>query len=138
MSRTPQEAPVILFDGVCGLCQAWVQWVLRRDRRGLFRFAALQSPAAAELLAAAGSEGPLPDSIVLIDGNGVHTRSGAALRILGRMGLPWSLARVACIVPPFLRNLVYDWIARNRYRWFGKKDVCMVPTAAHRERFLDQ
>ncbi|MCA8966515.1 MAG: DUF393 domain-containing protein [Planctomycetes bacterium] len=137
MNPALPSAPVVLYDGVCGLCQGWVQWVLAHDRRAVFRFAALQSKVAAELLAAVGATGPLPDSLVLVDGGAVHTRSGAALRVFGRLGLPWSLARLGLLVPPLLRNWTYDWIARHRYRWFGKREQCLVPTPAQRGLFLD-
>jgi predicted DCC family thiol-disulfide oxidoreductase YuxK len=131
------RSPVLLYDGSCGLCQGSVQWLLRRDRRGVLRFAALQSKAAAGLLAAAGAIGPLPDSVVLLDGRGVHVKSAAALAVAGRLGLPWSLARVFWLVPRPLRDWVYDWVARNRYRWFGRKTECLLPTPALRARFLD-
>ncbi len=137
MNSADPRAPVILFDGVCGLCQGWVQWVLIHDRRALFRFAALQSRVAGELLATAGVTGPLPDSLVLVVDGAVHTRSGAALRVFGSLGLPWSLLRVLLLVPPFVRDWTYDLIARHRYRWFGKTEQCLVPSAAHRARFLD-
>ena len=131
--------PLILFDGVCNLCNAAVAWVVERDRSRAFRFASLQSQAAARAIEAAGemSDRALPDSIVLIDSAGVHTRSDAAIRIGRRLGLPWSLAVVGYLLPRGVRDGVYSWMARNRYRWFGRRDSCMVPTPGVRERFLD-
>ena len=127
-------SPVILFDGVCNLCQASVTWVIARDRAEVFRFASLQSAAARELLRGV----TVPDSVVLVDEAGVHTRSAAALRIARRLGFPWAmLGWVGAVLPRFLRDAVYDWVARNRYAWFGKQDACLLPTPALAARFLD-
>jgi predicted DCC family thiol-disulfide oxidoreductase YuxK len=133
--RSP--GPLILFDGVCNLCNAAVQWVIERDRRGIFRFGALQSEAGRAALSVAGTTEDLPDSIVLMDGAGTHTRSDAAIRIARGLGFPWSLAAVALAVPRPLRDAVYSWVARNRYRWFGRRESCMVPTAELAARFVD-
>ena len=130
--------PVILFDGVCNLCSAAVRFVIERDPAARFSFASLQSDAARRLLADAGAVAPLPDSVVLLDAAGVHTRSDAALRIAAGLRLPWSLAAGLRIVPKALRDPVYDFVARHRYRWFGRQDACLVPTPEHRPRFLDQ
>jgi predicted DCC family thiol-disulfide oxidoreductase YuxK len=129
--------PLILFDGVCNLCNAAVQWVIERDRRGVFRFGALQSEAGRAALRGAGTAEDLPGSIVLIDGAGTHTGSDAALRIARELGFPWSLAAVARAVPRPLRDGVYSWVARNRYRWFGRRESCMVPTPELAARFVD-
>ena len=129
--------PVLLFDGVCNLCNAAVQQVIDRDPEARFRFASLQSEAGRRLLARAGAPKSMPDSVVLIDQNGVHTRSDAAIRTAGKLGLPWSLLSIARLVPRPLRDLVYDGIARNRYRWFGRQTVCRMPTPDLRARFLD-
>jgi predicted DCC family thiol-disulfide oxidoreductase YuxK len=129
--------PLILFDGTCNLCHGFVQFVLRRDPRARFRFASLQSAAARAALAAAGATSPLPDSVVLVDARGVATRSTAALRIAAGLRWPWPLLAGFRLVPPFVRDLVYDWIARNRHRWFGTRDTCLVPTPALRARFAD-
>jgi predicted DCC family thiol-disulfide oxidoreductase YuxK len=127
----------ILFDGVCNLCNGFVQFVIARDPGARFRFAALQSAAAASLLRDAGMTGPLPDSIVLVEGARVHFRSDAALRILRRLRFPWPLAYGVVIVPRFIRDRVYDLIAARRYRWFGRRESCMLPTADLKRRFLD-
>lgn len=127
--------PLILFDGVCNLCNAAVQWVIARDRRGAFDFASLQSKVAARILA--GEPAPLPDSIMLVDDRGVRTRSDAAIGIAAHLGFPWSLGRIAVVVPRPLRDWAYRTVASNRYRWFGRRESCMAPTAALRARFLD-
>jgi predicted DCC family thiol-disulfide oxidoreductase YuxK len=129
--------PVILFDGVCNLCNGLVQFVIARDPAARFAFASLQSNAASKLLDRHRQTTPLPDSIVLVDGDRVFTRSSAALRIARGLGFPWMLAYAGIVVPKPLRDAVYDRVARNRYRWFGKRDVCMVPTPELRGRFLD-
>ena len=128
---------VILFDGVCNLCNGAVQFVITRDRSARFRFAALQSAAAAPLLGAAGSHQPLPDSIVLVEDGRVWTRSTAALRIARGLRFPWSTAYALIAIPRPVRDWVYDLVARNRYGWFGRRDTCMVPTPALRARFLE-
>lgn len=132
--------PVVLFDGVCNLCNAAVQWLIERDPRGTFHYASLQSEAAGTLLSR--HLGPdeiaaLPDAIVLVDESGVHTRSSAALRIAGKLGFPWKALPAFFVLPRFVRDGIYDFIARNRYRWFGHREACMVPTPELSARFLD-
>ncbi|MCC6538540.1 MAG: DUF393 domain-containing protein [Bryobacterales bacterium] len=123
-----------MFDGVCNLCHASVAWVIARDRAEVVRFASLQSAAARELLRGV----TVPDSVVLVDDAGVHTRSTAALRIARRLGFPWAvLGWMGVMLPRFLSDAVYDWVARNRYAWFGKQDACLLPTPALAARFLD-
>ncbi len=128
---------LVLFDGVCNLCNAAVGWIIARDRRGRFRFASLQSDAAGRELCAHGVSGDLPDSIVLIDDDGVHTQSEAVLRIASGLGLPWSLAGVARVLPGALRDAAYSCVAHHRYRWFGRRQACMLPSEALMARFLD-
>lgn len=128
--------PVVVFDGVCNLCNGSVRWIIARDPSAKFKFAALQSAAALELLAAHGVLEP-PESSVLIDSAGVHMRSDGVIRLAKHLGFPWSLAIVARIIPRIIRDAIYVWIARNRYRWFGRRDRCMVPTPALKARFLD-
>lgn len=132
--------PVILFDGVCNLCSASVQWIIERDRGATFRFASLQSDVARDLLAAHGvsiDQDADPDSVMLVDRDGVHEHSDAALRIARGLGRPWSLAWSLRFVPRFVRDGLYRLVARNRYRWFGRKDACWLPTPDLRARFLD-
>lgn len=110
--------------------------MIARDSDARFQFASLQSKAAAALLSGHPATMPRPDSVVFVEGDRLSTQSTAALRIARALGFPWSLAYALVIVPAPLRDAVYDWVARNRYRWFGKRDVCMVPTPELRARFL--
>ena len=128
---------MILFDGVCNLCNGFVQFVIARDPDARFRFASLQSAAAAALLNGRGPLPPSMDSVVLVDGGRVYTQSTAALRVARGLGFPWNLAYALLAVPERLRDAVYGWVARHRYRWFGKRDVCMMPTAELQARFLN-
>jgi len=127
---------VVLFDGVCNLCNGTVQFIIARDPGAKFRFAALESEAAQRVLRECGVSGSLPDSVALIEQGQLYTRSTAALRIARRLRFPWPLIFALVIVPRPLRDRVYDWIARHRYRWFGKRDACMLPTPELRTRFL--
>ena len=132
--------PIILFDGVCNLCNSAVKWVIERDKEGRFDFASLQSRAARrELESVMGPEeiAELPDSIVLVDSDGVHARSAAALRIARALGSPFALLGLGVVVPRPIRDALYDLIARKRYRWFGRRDTCMTPTPDLAARFLD-
>ena len=131
------ETPIILFDGVCTLCNGWVQFIIKRDTRALFRFAALQSRTGQRLLTESGRCPQSLDSMVLIDAGSVFTKSDAALRIAGSLSGVWPLLGLFRVVPRWLRNGVYDCVAQNRYRWFGKQDVCMVPTGDLAHRFLE-
>ncbi len=129
---------IVLFDGVCNLCSGSVRFIVERDPDAYFRFASIQSEAGAELMREHGLALPEgdPSSIVLVEDGRALQRSTAALHIVRRLKMPWKLLWAFVIVPRFLRDAVYDFIARHRYRWFGKKDVCMVPTPELRARFL--
>lgn len=129
--------PVILFDGVCNFCNFWVKAILRLDRRAVFRFASLQSEAAQSLLGGIDTQRPLPDSILLLEQGRIYSRSTAVLRILNRLGGPWKIAYALIFIPRPVRDAVYGWIAANRYRIFGKRDACMIPTEDVKKRFLD-
>ena len=126
---------VVLFDGYCHLCDRSVQFVLDHDRRRVFRFAPSQSPGAAPFLARCGL-GAAPGTIVFVERDGWSVRSTAAIRMARRLGLPWSIATIALIVPSTLRDVVYRVIARNRVRWFGRRDTCRIPTPEEAGRFL--
>jgi predicted DCC family thiol-disulfide oxidoreductase YuxK len=130
------EHPVILFDGVCGLCNRWITFVLERDRKAMFRFAALQSDAARVLLAAHALPPDQLESVVLVAEGRVYVRSAAVIEILRRLGFPWSAARLGAIVPTRIRDAVYDFVARHRYRWFGSTETCRMPTPSERARFI--
>jgi predicted DCC family thiol-disulfide oxidoreductase YuxK len=127
----------VLFDGVCNLCNGFVQFVIPRDPAGYFRFAALNSEAAARVLSTARHDGPIVDSMVLVEDGAAYVRSAAALRIARRLGFPWVLAYGLMIVPRPLRDAIYDLVARRRYGWFGRRETCMVPGPGVRDRFLD-
>ncbi|WP_298715046.1 thiol-disulfide oxidoreductase DCC family protein [Chitinophaga sp.] len=131
-----QGKAVILFDGVCRFCNGSVNFVLRHDKSGRFRFAPLQSEPGQRLMAEHGIDREKTDSFVLIEGGKPYLKSTAALRVARGLGFPWNLLWAFMIVPAFIRNAVYDRIARNRYRWFGKMDACMVPDAEMRSKFL--
>lgn len=128
--------PVLLFDGVCNLCNESVQWVIRHDPQSKFRFASLQSEAGQQLLRQHNLPTNELNTVVLIDAGRAYTRSDVPLRIFKKIGGAWPLLTVLRIIPTPLRNAVYDWIARNRYRWFGKKEACWLPTPALKARFL--
>lgn len=129
-------SPIILFDGICNLCNKSVQFVLKRDRRQQFRFASLQSEAGQQLLRKFNLSSTDMNSFVLIDNDKIYTRSGGALRVLKILGGGWRLLYGLIIVPPFIRDRVYDWISRNRYKWFGKREECWIPTPELKKRFL--
>jgi predicted DCC family thiol-disulfide oxidoreductase YuxK len=126
---------VVLFDGYCHLCDRSVQFVLDHDRRRVFRFAPSQSPGAAPFLARCGL-GSAPGTIVFVERDSWSVRSSAAIRMARRLGLPWSLATIALIVPAPLRDVAYRVIARNRLRWFGQRDTCRIPTPEETGQFL--
>lgn len=128
--------PILLFDGVCNLCNRFVQEVITRDQKGIIHFASLQSDIGQELLHRHGID-PTLDTVVLIDQGKAMVQSDVALQIFGYLGGTWSLLQVFFIVPKFIRDGVYDWIAKNRYRWFGKRETCMMPKPEWVERFLD-
>jgi predicted DCC family thiol-disulfide oxidoreductase YuxK len=129
------ELPVIFFDGVCGLCNAWIDFVMARDTRRIFRFGPLQGETARHWLS-------LPpeaafDSVTLVDSTGVYRKSDAVWRILAQLGGQWRIiASLLRLVPRPISNWGYDFVARHRYRWFGKKETCRLPTAQERERFV--
>jgi predicted DCC family thiol-disulfide oxidoreductase YuxK len=130
------SAPVILFDGVCGLCNAWIDFVLRHDRRAVFRLAPLQSDAGQRVLLDFGLRLDYTASIVLVTSDGVLVGEAAVCEILRRLGGIWRLSAAAVLVPRGIREWAYEFIAARRYRWFGRKDVCRIPTPAERARFL--
>ena len=134
---TYQFSPVILFDGVCNLCNGFVTFVIARDPGGRFKFGPLQSPAAERLLGDIFSRDRWPDSVVLVENGRVWTRSAAALRIARGLTFPWPLAYAFVVVPRPIRDWIYNLIARRRYQWFGQRDVCMMPTPARAARFID-
>jgi predicted DCC family thiol-disulfide oxidoreductase YuxK len=131
-----QAEAIVLFDGVCNLCNASVNFAIDRDPRGRIKFASLQSPLGQRLLTEHGLSTTDFDTMVLITGGQAYTRSSAGLRLLSMLRMPWPLVYPLLVIPAPLRNLVYRLIAHNRYRWFGRQEHCRVPTPELRERFL--
>lgn len=131
------ESPVLLFDGVCNLCNATVNFVIDADREGRIRFASLQSAAGARLLGDVGLNTQYLDSLVFIEGGRAFVASDGAVRIARYLGWPWRALRVFEWVPRVLREPVYHWVARNRYRWFGRQESCRMPTDELAARFVD-
>ena len=131
------EKKIILFDGVCNLCNSSVQFVIKRDKKDQFRFAPLQSDVGQKLVQERGIDTTMIDSIILIEPQvAYYTKSDAALKIAQQLSGAWPLMGVFLGVPSGIRNVVYDWIAKNRYRWYGKRDECMIPTPELKEKFL--
>lgn len=130
------DKPVILFDGVCNLCNASVQFVINHDPQSQFRFAALQSTFGQSQLDKHKFDKERLLSVVLLIGDKAYDRSRAALEIAKRLSGLWPLLYAFIIVPPFIRDFVYNWISQNRYRWFGRTDECMIPTPELKARFI--
>lgn len=135
-TRTPTGDRVVLFDGVCNLCAASVRFIVRRDPNACFRFATLQSDAARQLLIRHQQPADKFDSVVLIEDGRVFEKSTAALRIARRLTFPWPLFFALVVVPRAIRDAVYSFVVRRRYRWFGRSDACMLPTPDLQHRFL--
>lgn len=131
------HSPIILFDGVCNLCNSAVQFIIRHDKKSLFRFASLQGDHGQQLLKDYHLSLDDFNSFVLIQNNKTFTKSSAAMQVVKQLGKPVNFLYGFIIVPSFIRNAVYDIIAKNRYSWFGKKDECILPTPALKERFLN-
>ncbi|KRG62326.1 membrane protein [Stenotrophomonas humi] len=131
------EGAVIVFDGVCALCSRWVRFLLRFDRQGRYRFAAMQGEQGRRLLAAHGLDPDDPLSFLLVDDDVAYTDTDAIMRVVSGLGGVWRLAGVVRWIPQALRDRGYRWLARNRYRWFGRHQTCFLPTPEQRARFLD-
>lgn len=127
---------VIVFDGVCVLCNGWVRFLLRHDRAHRYRFAAMQSDSGRRLLARHGLDPDNPASFLLVEDGGAWTDSDAIRRVLVGLGGPWRAARLLALVPRAVRDPLYRLVARKRYRWFGRRDQCLLPAADEQRRFL--
>jgi len=134
MEKTPI---IILFDGVCNLCNGTVQFILKRDKKKQFRFASLQGKFGQDILNKFGLPGGNPNSFILQEGEKIYTHSTGALRVFRHLGGIWKLLYAFIIVPRFIRDGVYNYIAANRYKWFGKKESCYIPSPALKNRFLE-
>jgi len=130
------EQPVILFDGVCNLCNSSILFIIQHDPTAKFKFASLQSEFGKNQMQKFGLDVSELESVMFIKNGKLYQKSNAALEIARHLSGAWPLLYGLKIIPPFLRNSVYNWIARNRYRWFGKKDACMIPTPELKARFI--
>lgn len=134
----PQNKQLILFDGVCNLCNSSVLFVIKHDKNNTFLFAPLQSDIGNEIMKAFNIDQNQVDSILLYipKQNRLRIKSSAALHIAKKLGFPINLLVVFLIVPNFIRNWVYDYVAKNRYNWYGKRDACMIPTPELQAKFI--
>jgi predicted DCC family thiol-disulfide oxidoreductase YuxK len=128
--------PIILFDGVCNFCNSAVNFTIKRDKKKIIKFAALQSEAGIQLTKKYGLPENDMRSFLLIENGEMYNKSTAALKVCRRLTGLWPLVYGFIIIPAFIRNAVYDFIAKNRYKWFGQKQECMIPTPDVRARFL--
>ena len=127
---------IVLFDGVCNLCNSSVIFIIKHDKEDRFRFSALQEAEGKRLISNYNIDTANVDSIILIDGDKPYVKSAAALRIAFYLSGAWPLLYAFMLFPAIIRNWVYDLVARNRYKWFGKKESCMIPTPELKEKFL--
>ena len=131
-----KQHQIILFDGICNFCNFWVNFILDRDKRDIFRFAALQSDAGQELLQKLRLKTTDFDTFILIDGETYFSKSTAAIRIAKNLSGPIKIFYLLIYLPKFLRDLFYEMIAKNRYKFFGKRDTCRIPGDEEKMRFL--
>ena len=138
MINLPKHKQLILFDGVCNLCNTSVQFVINHDKKDKFMFAALQSNVGKQIINQFKLDTSKTDSILLYSKeNGLKIKSSAALQVAKHLGFPLNLLSVFFIVPVGIRNWIYDYVAKNRYKWYGKKDECMIPTEELKSKFLE-
>lgn len=137
MEQLPKDKKIILFDGVCNLCDATVQFVIKHDKRDVFRFVALQSELGQEIIRYIGVDTSKTDSIILYEpGHAYYYKAEAAIRIAKELGGIYSFMGMFSVLPNWFSNKVYDYVARNRYKWYGKKEECMIPTTEMKAKFL--
>jgi predicted DCC family thiol-disulfide oxidoreductase YuxK len=136
-SLEDQKPVVVLFDGICNLCNGFVKFIIKRDPSGKIKFASLQSDFGRSQLVRMKMDPGLLYSLIVIDGGKTLERSDAVLHVARHLGIPWKLLTVFHFVPKFLRDGIYNMVARSRYRIFGKRESCMIPTPELRKRFLD-
>ena len=137
MSLSEDQNPVILFDGMCNFCSNSVQFIINRDPSSKFRFASLQSETGKNLIAKSKIDNKNLDSIVLFENGTYYIKSTAVLKIASKLNALWPLFYFFIVIPAPLRDYFYDIVAKNRYKWFGKKEECMVPNAEIKARFLN-
>lgn len=136
MENPSENRPIIIFDGVCELCNSSVNFIMKWEKRPDLLFTANQNEPGRKLLQSFGEDPDSVSTIYLVENGKLYSRSTAALRISRRLRFPMNLVYGFVIVPRFLRDVVYKWIARNRYRWFGQKDMCRIPSPEEMARFL--
>ena len=139
INNVPKDKQLILFDGVCNLCNSSVLYVIKRDKQNKFLFAPLQSDIGKQIIDKFNLDTSKTDSILLYNPikEKVSSKSSAALGIAKQLNFPTNLMAVFFIVPTFIRNWVYDYVAKNRYKWYGKKDACMIPTPELKAKFIE-
>ena len=138
MIELEKDKQLILFDGICNLCNSSVQFVIKHDKKNHFLFAPLQGEIGKQIIKLYKIDTSTIDSIILyIPEKGIFSKSTAALKISSKLSFPINLASIFLIIPVFIRNWVYDFIAKNRYKWFGKKESCMIPSTELKNKFLD-
>jgi len=137
MENLPENKKIILFDGVCNLCDSTVQYIIEKDKKDVFRFVSLQSELGQQILKHIGIDTKNIDSIVLYEpGIAYHYKSSAAIEIAKELGGIFTLGTLFRIIPTSIRNILYDYVAKNRYKWYGKKNDCMIPTPELKAKFL--
>lgn len=136
MAASVYASPVVLFDGVCNLCSGTVQFIIKRDKQARFRFASLQSAFGQQALQQNGLSTNELASFILLQNGKIYTKSTGALRVAKQLDGLWPFLYVFILVPPFIRNGIYNWVARNRYKWFGKQESCWLPTPDLKARFI--
>lgn len=131
-----EKNALILFDGVCNFCNSSVNFIIKRDNKNYFKFSPLQSEYSRNVLEQSNLSSKDFESIILYENNKLYQKSTAALKIAKHLSGLWNIFYVFIIIPPFIRDFFYDIIAKNRYKWFGKREMCMIPTAEIKEKFL--
>lgn len=135
--KISRNRPIILFDGVCNLCNSFINFVMDHDG-GRFQFASIQSDPGSELMCGVGLSPEDLETFVVINGNDTYTKSRASLFVLRNLGFPYSMLYLSIVVPRFLRDPVYEFISSHRYDWFGRRDKCRMPNEEKEERFISQ
>lgn len=137
IDKLPKDKKIILFDGVCNLCDNTVQFIIKKDKKDIFRFVAIQSDLGQEIIKYIGVDTSKTDSILLYEpGQAYYYKAEAAIKIAKEVGGIYSLMGMFSVLPKSLSNSVYDYVARNRYKWYGKKEECMIPTPEMKAKFL--
>lgn len=137
MQNIQSNNPIVLFDGVCNLCNSTVLWIIQHDPKQQFRFASLQGDYGQQVLQRFHLPPDALNSFILLKDDQIYTKSTGALKVAKALSGLWPLLYICIIIPPFIRNGVYDLIAKNRYRWFGKKESCAIPSPALKALFYD-